>query len=194
MRVANVKTVADLRAIASGSRAWAQRSRMPSPAPGRWTRAALGSCLAELSGGAGAPSLTLACRLVREVQQQGEPVAWVTRPGSVFYPPDLADGGIDLAALPVIRLDDAAYGVTISRTLEVGTGREVAIGSVYAALERLQEKGLVSSRLGEPTPERGGRAKRYFRVTPDGVREARSTREALSVLWEGLPQLEGGRA
>ena len=107
MRVANGKTAADLRAIASGSRAWAQRSRMPSPAPGRWTRAALGSCLAELSGGAGAPSLTLACRLVREVQRQGEPVAWVTRSGSVFYPPDLADGGIDLAALPVIRLDDA---------------------------------------------------------------------------------------
>ena len=99
-----------------------------------------------------------------------------------------------MVLLAVIRLDDAAYGVTILRTLEAGTGREMAIGSVYAALERLQEKGLVSSRLGEPTPERGGRAKRYFRVTPDGVREARSTREALSVLWEGLPQLEGGRA
>ena len=99
-----------------------------------------------------------------------------------------------MVLLAVIRLDDAAYGVTILRTLEAGTGREVAIGSIYAALERLQGKGLVSSRLGEPTPERGGRAKRYFRVTPDGVREARSTREALSVLWEGLPQLEGGRA
>ena len=99
-----------------------------------------------------------------------------------------------MVLLAVIRLDDAAYGVTISRTLEAGTGREVAIGSVYAALERLQDKGLVRSRLGEPTPERGGRAKRYFRVTPDGVREARSTREALSVLWDGLPQLEGGRA
>ena len=90
-----------------------------------------------------------------------------------------------MVLLAVIRLDDAAYGVTISRTLEAGTGREITIGSVYAALERLQEKGLVRSRLGEPTPERGGRAKRYFRVTPDGVREARSTREALSVLWEG---------
>ena len=98
-----------------------------------------------------------------------------------------------MVLLAVIRLDDAAYGVTISRTLEAGTGREIAIGSVYAALERLQEKGLVTSRLGEPTPERGGRAKRYFRATPDGVREARSTREALSVLWAGLPQLEGGR-
>jgi len=99
-----------------------------------------------------------------------------------------------MVLLAVIRLDGAALGVTILRTLEAGTGREVAIGSVYAALERLQGKGLVRSRLGEPTPERGGRAKRYFRVTPDGVREARSTRQALSVLWEGLPQLEGGRA
>ena len=99
-----------------------------------------------------------------------------------------------MVLLAVIRLDDAAYGVTILRILEAGTGREMAIGSVYAALERLQEKGLVSSRLGEPTPERGGRAKRYFRVTPDGVREARSTRAVLSLLWDGLPQLEGGRA
>ena len=98
-----------------------------------------------------------------------------------------------MVLLAVIRLDDAAYGVTISRAIEAGTGREIAIGSVYAALERLQQKGFVRSRLGAPTPERGGRAKRYFRVTPDGVREARSTREALSVLWEGLPQLEGGR-
>ena len=106
MRVTNTRTAANLRAIASVSNAWAQRSRMPSPAPGRWTRAALGSCLAELSGADGGPSLTLACSLVREVQQQGEPVAWVTRPGSTFYPPDVADGGIDLAALPVIRLDD----------------------------------------------------------------------------------------
>lgn len=98
-----------------------------------------------------------------------------------------------MVLLAVIRLEDAAYGVTISRALEATTNREIAIGSVYAALDRLQRKGLVSSRLGEPTPERGGRARRYFRVTPEGVREARSTRDVLSVLWQGLPQLEGGR-
>jgi DNA-binding PadR family transcriptional regulator len=98
-----------------------------------------------------------------------------------------------MVLLAVIRLDAAAYGVTISRALETGTGREVAIGSVYAALDRLQAKGLVTSRLGEPTRERGGRAKRYFRVTAGGVREARSTRKALTTLWQGLPQVEGGR-
>ena len=155
MRVANVTTAAGLRAIASGSRAWAQRSRMPSPAPGRWTRAALGSCLAELSGGAGAPSLTLACRLVREVQQQGEPVAWVTRPGSVFYPPDLADGGIDLAALPVIRLDDArdrlraadqlarsgAFGLLVLDLVEDDLGLPLAVQS------RLSEQAIAHGAL-----------------------------------------------
>ena len=74
-----------------------------------------------------------------------------------------------------------------------------ALGLARRALHRSRQDHAArragrGSRLGEPTPERGGRAKRYFRVTPDGVREARSTREALSVLWEGLPQLEGGRA
>ncbi len=98
-----------------------------------------------------------------------------------------------MVLLAVIRLDDAAYGVTILSALEARTGREVGVGSVYAALERLEAKGLVSSRLGDPTPERGGRAKRYFRATPDGVREARSTRVTLSLLWQGLPQLERGR-
>ena len=98
-----------------------------------------------------------------------------------------------MVLLAVIRLDNGAYGVTITRALEVGAAREVAIGSVYAALDRLQGKGLVTSRLGEPTPERGGRAKRYFRVTASGVREARTTRAALTTLWRGLPQVEGGR-
>ncbi|MCY4077138.1 MAG: PadR family transcriptional regulator [Acidobacteria bacterium] len=95
-----------------------------------------------------------------------------------------------MVLLAVIRLGEAAYGARIVRALEAGTGREVGVGSVYAALERLEGKGFVSSRLGDPTPERGGRAKRYFRATPEGVREARSTRETLSLLWQGLPQLE----
>lgn len=99
-----------------------------------------------------------------------------------------------MVLLAVIRLDDAAYGVTILRALEAGTGRDVGVGSIYAALDRLEAKGLVTSRLGDPTPERGGRAKRYFRATPDGVREARSTRETLTLLWQGLPQLERGFA
>ena len=97
-----------------------------------------------------------------------------------------------MVLLAVIRLGDTAYGVTISRALEESTRREVALGSVYAALDRLEGKGFVTSRLGDPTPERGGRAKCYFRVTARGVREARSTRQTLIALWRRLPELRGG--
>jgi len=95
--------------------------------------------------------------------------------------------------LTLIRLGDNAYGVPISKELFDKTGREVALGSVYAALERLERKGFVSSTFGDPTPERGGRAKRYFRTTPSGLREVEMTRTALTNLWQGLPRLEGRR-
>lgn len=98
-----------------------------------------------------------------------------------------------IVMLVLLRLGESAYGVPISREIERQCGREVALGSVYATLERLQEKGLVSSDLGEPTPERGGRAKRYFRLTRKGLREVRETRQALIRLWRGLPELEGGK-
>jgi DNA-binding PadR family transcriptional regulator len=97
-----------------------------------------------------------------------------------------------MVVLALIRLGDDAYGVPISREIEKRSGREVAIGSVYAALERLEEKGLVASRLGEPTAERGGRAKRYFRITSNGLHEARQTQRTLVSLWKGLPELGGG--
>jgi DNA-binding PadR family transcriptional regulator len=99
-----------------------------------------------------------------------------------------------MVMLAVLRLDNDAYGVTISREIEKNTQREVSIGSVYAALERLGEKGLVTSSLGDPTAERGGRAKRYFRITDNGLKEVRQTQRALIRLWKGVPQLEGGRA
>ena len=67
-----------------------------------------------------------------------------------------------MVILVLIRFGDNAYGVPISEELEKRTGREVAIGSVYAALERLEDKGFVTSELGEATPERGGRAKKIF--------------------------------
>ena len=99
-----------------------------------------------------------------------------------------------MVVLALIRLGEDAYGVPISREIEKRSGREVAIGSVYAALERLEEKGLVTSKLGESTAERGGRAKRYFRITGEGLREARQTQKALVSLWRGLPELDGGHA
>jgi PadR family transcriptional regulator PadR len=91
--------------------------------------------------------------------------------------------------LTIIRLADDAYGVPLARELSLQRGREVAVGSVYAALDRLETKGFVASRLGESTPERGGRAKRYFHVTEQGLRSAHETRRVLSRLWQSLPSL-----
>jgi len=96
--------------------------------------------------------------------------------------------------LALIRLNENAYGVPISKEIEMRSGREVSVASVYATLERLEAKGFVSSEIGEPTAERGGRAKRYFRITARGVREVRDTRRALVNLWDGLPKLERSRA
>ena len=92
--------------------------------------------------------------------------------------------------LAVIQLGDDAYGVPISRELEKHRGRDVSVGSVYAALERLEAKGLVESSLGDPTPERGGKAKRYFRVTREGLKVVQATRRVLTGLWKALPELK----
>src|SRR5262245_20600080 len=95
-----------------------------------------------------------------------------------------------MVLLALMRLGDDAYGVTIAGELEQQTGKEVVIASVYATLERLQDRGFVSSSLGAATPERGGRAKRYFRITGAGVREVRDTRRSLISMWKGLPELK----
>ncbi|HEY2168773.1 MAG TPA: PadR family transcriptional regulator [Candidatus Angelobacter sp.] len=99
-----------------------------------------------------------------------------------------------MVILTLIQLGDDAYGVPISRELEKRRGRGVSVGSVYAALERLEQKGLVASSLGDPTPERGGKAKRYFKVTKEGLRQVHSTRQVLTRLWRRLPELKGERA
>jgi PadR family transcriptional regulator, regulatory protein PadR len=99
-----------------------------------------------------------------------------------------------MVLLAVLQVGDEAYGVPIAREIEDKSGREILLGSVYAALERLEAKGLVASSIGDPTAARGGRAKKYFRVTAKGLREARDTRRALEGLWRGLPQLHGGGA
>ena len=94
-----------------------------------------------------------------------------------------------LVLLAVLRLDDRAYGVTVRQEIAARTGRDVSVGAVYATLDRLEMKGYVKSRLGEPTTERGGRAKRLIRVTAKGVRAVNSTHEALRSLSAGLELL-----
>ena len=99
-----------------------------------------------------------------------------------------------MVMLAIIRIGDDAYGVSISNEIEETTGSDVLLGSVYDALARLEEKGMVSSVLGEATPERGGRAKRHFRATSNGLRLVRETQRSLVKLWKGLPQLKGDEA
>jgi PadR family transcriptional regulator PadR len=93
--------------------------------------------------------------------------------------------------LATLRVGDAAYGVPIAAEIERTGGRRVVVAAVYTALDRLELNGLVSSTIGEPTPERGGRAKRFFQVTPQGMRAVKETRRALIALWNGVPQLKG---
>lgn len=94
-----------------------------------------------------------------------------------------------IVMLALLRLGSDAYGVPICRELEQRCGRPVALGSVYATLERLQAKGLVTSQIGDPTPERGGRAKRYFTVSSQGLEAVRETQRVLVTLWQDLPAL-----
>src|SRR5580765_8456851 len=99
-----------------------------------------------------------------------------------------------MVMLAIIRIGNDAYGVSISDEIEETTGSEALLGSVYDALTRLEEKGLITSRLGDATPERGGRAKRHFRSTAKGIRVVRDTQRALVKLWKGLPELREGEA
>lgn len=106
-------------------------------------------------------------------------------------PPTLSNFEL-MVMLAIIRIGDNAYGVSISDEIAETTGKAVLLGSVYDALTRLEDKGLIRSVLGEATPERGGRAKRHFRATSKGLRLVRDTQRSLVNLWKGVPQLEGG--
>jgi PadR family transcriptional regulator PadR len=91
--------------------------------------------------------------------------------------------------LAVLRLGDEAYAVPILEQIEKQTGRKVARGALYTALDRLETKGCLRSRLGDPIAERGGRARRYFTVTPTAVRALKASRLALLRLWNGLESI-----
>jgi DNA-binding PadR family transcriptional regulator len=97
-----------------------------------------------------------------------------------------------LVLLAVLRLGDEAYGVSILEEIARRTRRPVARGSVYITLDRLEAKGLLASERGEPTPIRGGRAKRFFTVKPRGLRVLKRTLADLDRLQEGLAPILGG--
>ena len=96
--------------------------------------------------------------------------------------------------LAILRLGEEAYGVPIAHEIEASGERTVMLGAVYAGLDRLEANGLVSSSVGSPTPARGGRAKKYFRVTPSGMKAVRQAKRAFTRLWSDVPGLEGGRS
>jgi PadR family transcriptional regulator, regulatory protein PadR len=91
-----------------------------------------------------------------------------------------------IVLLAILRLGDQAYGVSIRAEIASCTEREPTPGALYTTLDRLEDKGLVKSRLGDPTPLRGGRAKRYFTVTRSGVEAIASAQRAYERLLRGL--------
>lgn len=96
-----------------------------------------------------------------------------------------------LVMLAVLRLDDEAYGTTIREELEVRAERSVSPGAVFTTLERLESRGLVDSHYGAPTPERGGRRKRFYRLTADGRRALSQSLKIVRRMARGLdPKLE----
>ena len=86
----------------------------------------------------------------------------------------------------LVHLDEEAYGARIRQAIEVRTGRVVSPGAIYTALDRLERRGLVSSRLGDPTAQRGGKRKRHYRMEPAGVELLRKSHDALARMARGL--------
>ena len=94
-----------------------------------------------------------------------------------------------MVLLAILQVKDDAYGVTIHEELERRTKRKVARGAIYMTLDRLEKKGLLESWAAAPTAERGGRAKRCYKVTKPAVAALRASRRALVSLWDGLQNI-----
>jgi len=91
-----------------------------------------------------------------------------------------------LVLLAVVRLAEGAYGVPIRREIEKRTGRKVTVGALYSTLDRLEAKGYVSSRFADPTAERGGRSRRYFRIETLGSEALAHAKDMLDRMWNGV--------
>ena len=91
-----------------------------------------------------------------------------------------------MVLLALVRLEDNAYGVSIRREIQGRTDRTVAIGAVYATLERLENKGYVASAMSRPAPVPGGRSKKFFRLSPSGESALKHSREMMRLMADGL--------
>ncbi|UCC26039.1 MAG: helix-turn-helix transcriptional regulator [Gemmatimonadales bacterium] len=97
-----------------------------------------------------------------------------------------------MVLLAVLHQDRTGYGMSIRQEIEARTGRDPSIGSVYATLDRLEEKGLVHSHQGASLPERGGRARRHFALTPEGAAALRAVRRMMDRMWAGADMRGAG--
>ncbi|MCP4723887.1 MAG: PadR family transcriptional regulator [bacterium] len=103
---------------------------------------------------------------------------------------DLLTRREEIILLSVWRLKNEAYGMTIKNHVSQATGKKWLFGSIYTPLEKLLEKGYLRSEKGDPTPERGGRAKVYFMLTKDGMNALQNLQRVYEFLWKDLPLLE----
>jgi len=91
-----------------------------------------------------------------------------------------------IVLLAILRLDDNAYGVPIRREIEKRAGRKVTVGALYSTLDRLEAKGYINSWFADPTAERGGRSRRYFRIEPSGAEALAKAKDMLDRMWKGV--------
>ena len=98
----------------------------------------------------------------------------------------------ELLLLAVWRLQDDAYGLSIRRQMSTLLGRKVSVGAVYIPLERLAGRGLLASWESEPTEQRGGRRKRFYKLTPKGLAALNAVKRIQQEAWAGLPDLSFG--
>jgi len=94
----------------------------------------------------------------------------------------------EILLLAILRLGDSAYGVSIVKEIGRRTGKVMKLGALWVSLDIAHQKGLVSKRTGDPTPQRGGRSKIFYRLTPEGYEALENARKLSRVLWLGLPE------
>jgi DNA-binding PadR family transcriptional regulator len=97
-----------------------------------------------------------------------------------------------IVLLALLRLETNAYGAAIRQLLQAEINRDVALGALYSTLERMEKKGLVVSKLGEATAQRGGRPKRFFSVTADGKAALKHAKQAMDTMWQDIVLTVGG--
>jgi len=94
----------------------------------------------------------------------------------------------EILLMAILRQKDNAYGVTIIKEVKRSTGRELKVGALWVALDILSKRGLIEKRMGDPTPQRGGRSKIYYALTPNGLNELEKIRDFQKELWKGIPE------